>query len=283
MRAQALQIAPYALPLKRGVRMGRVHSVFSTSFNVLADERLVHVGPQDALMSATGVSVSPADMKQLLAGLRAGDIVASSEGRVRIYKRESADLLDLGCATVCNCSIPLAASHLSAAWAQGCLARLPLRRGCGLYRDAQARACLQVLADPNRDASELLTAARYLVGRGPGLTPSGDDILMGYTCARWAFGCAGSLPVYIADATRARSTEVSASYAEALRHGWVSPIYRDLICAAGLRDEQTFDRAARTIGQIGHTSGTDALLGLSIGFSYVTARAASPIHRAMCA
>ncbi len=283
MRAQALQIAPYALPLMRGVHMGRVYSVFNTSFNVLAGERLVHVGSQDALMSATGVSIAPADMEQLLDGLRAGDIVASSEGHMRVYKRESTELLELGGAKPCNCSIPLAASHLSAAWAKGCLARLPLRRGCGLYRDAHARACLQVLADPNRDTSELLTAARYLVGRGPGLTPSGDDILMGYSCARWAFGCAGSLPGYIADATRAHSTEVSASYADALRRGWVSPIYRDLICAAGLRDEQAFDRAVRIIGQIGHTSGTDALLGLSIGFSYVTARAASPIHRAMCA
>lgn len=283
MRAQALQIAPYALPLMRGVHMGRVYSVFNTSFNVLAGERLVHVGSQDALMSATGVSIAPADMEQLLDGLRAGDIVASSEGHMRVYKRESTELLELGGAKPCNCSIPLAASHLSAAWAKGCLARLPLRRGCGLYRDTHARACLQVLADPNRDTSELLTAARYLVGRGPGLTPSGDDILMGYSCARWAFGCAGSLPGYIADATRAHSTEVSASYADALRRGWVSPIYRDLICAAGLRDEQAFDRAVRIIGQIGHTSGTDALLGLSIGFSYVTARAASPIHRAMCA
>ncbi len=283
MRAQALQIAPYALPLMRGVHMGRVHSVFNTSFNVLAGERLVHMGSQDALVSATGVSIAPADMEQLLDGLRAGDIVASSEGHMRVYKRESTELLELGGAKPCNCSIPLAASHLSAAWAKGCLARLPLRRGCGLYRDAHARACLQVLADPNRDTSELLTAARYLVGRGPGLTPSGDDILMGYSCARWAFGCAGSLPGYIADATRAHSTEVSASYADALRRGWVSPIYRDLICAAGLRDEQAFDRAVRIIGQIGHTSGTDALLGLSIGFSYVTARAASPIHRAMCA
>lgn len=283
MRAQALQIAPYALPLMRGVHMGRVHSVFNTSFNVLAGERLVHMGSQDALVSATGVSIAPDDMEQLLDGLRAGDIVASSEGHMRVYKRESTELLELGGAKPCNCSIPLAASHLSAAWAKGCLARLPLRRGCGLYRDAHARACLQVLADPNRDTSELLTAARYLVGRGPGLTPSGDDILMGYSCARWAFGCAGSLPGYIADATRAHSTEVSASYADALRRGWVSPIYRDLICAAGLRDEQAFDRAVRIIGQIGHTSGTDALLGLSIGFSYVTARAASPIHRAMCA
>ncbi len=283
MRAQALQIAPYALPLMRGVHMGRVHSVFNTSFNVLAGERLVHMGSQDALMSATGVSIAPDDMEQLLDGLRAGDIVASSEGHMRVYKRESTELLELGGAKPYNCSIPLAASHLSAAWAKGCLARLPLRRGCGLYRDTHARACLQVLADPNRDTSELLTAARYLVGRGPGLTPSGDDILMGYSCARWAFGCAGSLPGYIADATRAHSTEVSASYADALRRGWVSPIYRDLICAAGLRDEQAFDRAVRIIGQIGHTSGTDALLGLSIGFSYVTARAASPIHRAMCA
>lgn len=283
MRAQALQIAPYALPLKRGVHTGRVHSVFGTSFNVLVGERLAHVGSQEALMSATGASVAAADMEQLLCGLRAGDVVASSEGRVRIYKRERTELLDLCSATVCNCSIPLAASHLSAAWAQGCLVRLPLRRNCGLYRDAQARACLQVLADPNRDVNEQLTAARYLVGRGPGLTPSGDDILLGYGCARWAFGCAGTLPAYVADASRARSTEVSASYADALAHGWVSPVYRDLLCAAGLRDECAFERAVRTIGQIGHTSGTDALLGLSIGFSYVTARAASPIHRAMCA
>ena len=60
----------------------------------------------------------------------------------------------------------------------------------------------------------------------------------------------------------------------------MNPVYRDLLLATRDRDADAFDDAATTIEQIGSTSGVDALLGLSIGFSYVATHAASPVHTA---
>ena len=107
-----------------------------------------------------------------------------------------------------------------------------------------------------------LDGIHSLAGLGGGLTPAGDDFIVGALLAVWAglYGEA-ALPLCapIAEAAAERTTFLSAAYLRAAARGECMLQWHKLFKAA-LQDE-----AARTaIGElvnVGHTSGADALAG----------------------
>lgn len=92
-----------------------------------------------------------------------------------------------------------------------------------------------------------------LVGRGPGLTPAGDDVLVGVLFALWVWRPASEWTELIRDATVPRTTTLSAAFIRAAAAGEaVEPWHR---LANGETD------AVAGILSIGHTSGADAWAG----------------------
>lgn len=272
-------LAAYALS---GFCSGHVHSVFSSSFNVGLEGELVHVGRSDALLSCTGASVPSDAMAGLLAGLRAGDVAVARGGSLRLYKRSGTEVIDVRGVPVADCSVPRISLD-DAAWALDVMA--PARSACttGLPADGRTAAHLAALSAPDPSPKAVLAAARHLTGRGAGLTPAGDDLLLGYACALKMTGAlAASLEALAVDA-RGLTTDVSLSYAEAFKRGWVNPVYASLARAASRRDREGMLRAIDAVTGIGHTSGADALLGMAIGFSRACSsckgsRRCSPSH-----
>lgn len=108
-------------------------------------------------------------------------------------------------------------------------------------------------------------AATWLLGRGPGLTPSGDDILIGMLGALHR----AALPARSADAAAALhrlldtsepTTDVSAAYLrDACRGRFAAPLRRVLLAST---PAETVARLT-TLRAIGHTSGADTILGLA--------------------
>jgi hypothetical protein len=76
--------------------------------------------------------------------------------------------------------------------------------------------------------------AASLLGRGPGLTPSGDDVLAGYLLARRAFGApADALSAEILHAAPVRTTALSRTLLRLAAEGWCIPQVADLISSLG--------------------------------------------------
>lgn len=103
-----------------------------------------------------------------------------------------------------------------------------------------------------------------LIGRGPGLTPSGDDMLMGMLAVLFASRHAsqllsrGFLPP--ADQLMLSTTSVSCSYLNSARRGeFSSPVLRVLRSLQTGRDPQP---AIQRLLSVGHTSGADTLVGM---------------------
>jgi hypothetical protein len=103
--------------------------------------------------------------------------------------------------------------------------------------------------------------ATTLLGQGPGLTPSGDDVLAGYLAAAAAY----RLPV---DGLRAlvraeaaqRTTTLSAAL---LRHAGEGEAVPEVIALLdALRDGRSLDAALRALVAIGHTSGAALAAGV---------------------
>jgi hypothetical protein len=101
-----------------------------------------------------------------------------------------------------------------------------------------------------------------LVGLGPGLTPSGDDLLCGVLIALHAIGqvaLARDLYAMIGKAARIATSPLSAACLKAAAEGQGSGPLHETIVA--LLAHHSVAQPLEALAQIGHTSGWDALTG----------------------
>lgn len=114
------------------------------------------------------------------------------------------------------------------------------------------------------DFAELKTAVRYLAGRGIGLTPGGDDFLMGMIYALWAtrpLAEAAAIAQQIFEVAAPLTTTLSARWLQAAKGGEAHISWHNLILALGQNEPTAVFDSLKAILNIGHTSGADALSG----------------------
>ncbi|MEJ2863924.1 oxamate carbamoyltransferase subunit AllH family protein [Actinomycetospora flava] len=116
-------------------------------------------------------------------------------------------------------------------------------------------------------------------GRGPGLTPAGDDVLAGAVLVAWAAGADEARLVALTGAVR--TTEVSRAFlAWAARGQSVAPAH-DWLHAVAAGDRAGAGRALARLHRLGADSGRHLGAGMALGFAQLprvvsqTARAAT--------
>lgn len=121
------------------------------------------------------------------------------------------------------------------------------------------------------DVARAAEAARGLVGLGPGLTPSGDDFIVGLTAALFALGheSAREFAAECAAAAQEGSTAVSRAYLSWAARGAFAQVVHELI--DGLLGERPLAVGvqARSLLGWGATSGMDLFAGVTAGFEVV--------------
>lgn len=116
------------------------------------------------------------------------------------------------------------------------------------------------------------TAVAGLLGRGPGLTPSGDDVLAGYLLAAGAFGLEIE---QVRRAVAARAPQAtSALSAQLLRHAARGEAVRELIelTAALTQPDAMLTAVAARLLQVGHTSGASLAWGALLAGEHAVRR-----------
>ncbi|MDP9092414.1 MAG: DUF2877 domain-containing protein, partial [Actinomycetota bacterium] len=116
-----------------------------------------------------------------------------------------------------------------------------------------------VRAGPHRQGG--FRAAAALLGRGPGLTPSGDDVLAGFVLGCRAFG--HQIPGAAAAVSQLAPLGTSALSAQLLQHatnGQTIPEVVEFIDA--LTGRAAVHRAVERLLAVGHTSGAALALGV---------------------
>jgi hypothetical protein len=135
----------------------------------------------------------------------------------------------------------------------------------GLPQSAAAGSALQLVrAVVGGDDRGAASAAGALTGMGSGLTPSGDDFLIGVM-----FGLRSGHPdidaapmirvVYLA--STGRTNRVSQAWLSAAAEGEAGQGWHDLVESILSKDRRWVDRACNDLIHVGHTSGADALAG----------------------
>lgn len=276
---------------------GRVHSVFRRVVNF--------AGPDGRLFALTAPGVpcapnslvaasAPKDERSWSAlGLEAGDPLRLTVGvgQALLYrplihclpelaapfagrgKKDDALRIAVAAAARSSAASPLATETPFAAAAQP-----HLRQLTEVVESAAMGAPL--------DEGRLASAARGLIGLGPGLTPSGDDLLAGFMVA-FAVVCAAQgyaelaleqvNPVILRQAV-GRTTEVSLESLRCAALGEGNELVDELLAAILAGDTERSAAAAAQLARIGATSGQDQLLGIRLGFrvGLTGARGASP-------
>ncbi|HYL19052.1 MAG TPA: DUF2877 domain-containing protein [Burkholderiales bacterium] len=269
---------------------GHVHSVFRHACNIEADDGALvtllsgELGniPHGVLCSAT----EPMDFQNLCAVGQGAELAAAE---LRIPRAGVA--FDLSNAAVWRCEVSACAidlsddrtadilsdlrTILSERGAAGGFARLvpgndepasPLDRA---IRRRLERA-LPVLAGAigRFDADRTVEALAPLIGLGPGLTPAGDDFIVGLLAALWSrHDCRALLAKLHGPLARlgATSHPISRQFLMDALEGEFSETLSDLAVAIRMRDRECAATAAQRVMRIGHTSGADALTGFLFG------------------
>ena len=128
-------------------------------------------------------------------------------------------------------------------------------------------------ATRNLQVDNVITAIKPLIGLGPGLTPSGDDFIVGYLAGLWSAGGSdpsrlrfmSSLGTWLSQAA-AGTNAISRTYIKSAVNGNCSEPIAILAQRIGqARSVDSVREATRTALQVGSTSGTDGVLGLLLG------------------
>jgi hypothetical protein len=118
------------------------------------------------------------------------------------------------------------------------------------------------------DAAACRKGAAGLAGLGTGLTPTGDDFLVGATYALWATRPAAialELANVMVETAVPRTTSLSAAWLEAAGRGEAAEPWHSLLRAVEQNEGGLVARAVERILATGHGSGAEALAGFSAG------------------
>ncbi|AWH90102.1 DUF2877 domain-containing protein [Limnobaculum parvum] len=125
--------------------------------------------------------------------------------------------------------------------------------------------------------SQLQQQVASLIGYGSGLTPDGDDYLLGYLAALslWHRHPAVSRHITSVKAAIAqmltKTTDISKHYLSlALQQNYSEPVYRLLGCICRQTTDEELKLAGRQVMQFGAASGVDCLAGVLHGLRTVS-------------
>ena len=278
---------------------GVIHSIFHHACNVsLEDDVLLTLVSSEKGHPAQGIRLRTSPGFTFLNQLRVGQPVACRGGILRI----SGSDLSIDLRTAClwhidlkGLRIDLHQPDMAQAWAVAWLGLLKHRSGIGISamiagnpapRQPPGISPIQTLveravrtvpvlieATRNLQMDATIAAVSPLIGLGPGLTPSGDDFIVGYLAGLWSTAGSDSSRLRFMSSLGSRLSQaaagtnaISRTYMKSAVNGNVSEPIATLAQRIGQAKGMDGVRdATRTALQVGNTSGTDGVLGLLLG------------------
>jgi hypothetical protein len=118
--------------------------------------------------------------------------------------------------------------------------------------------------------STLLTLVKALVGLGEGLTPSGDDFLVGLLAVLHVTGalpCRAASPVHaqFCECVRSGTSQLSGEFLRCAFEGHFAEPLVMLVQALCAPETDAWQAHAATLATVGHSSGVDAMVGIALG------------------
>jgi len=250
--------------------IGHVHSVFTHALNVTDAEGLITIADPTTGPLPNGLVLEHViDFDRF--GLRPDDAVTIDD-HLRIRDLS----IDLACARHWSATLPTRTIAAPPPVIAEALRRALDRTGvAGGFVPMLAGSTpllppiLQLSrARQNFDLPAMLAASHGAIGLGQGLTPSGDDLLIGFSAALWSTGdtLAEPFTAACAEFSRSRTTDVAVEFYRSAAHAEFSGRLHALFAAlAEPPDASRLGIAFEHALTWGATSGADCLLGVLVG------------------
>lgn len=283
MQIQAVAIGE-AVP--RGNFDAHIQSVFDTAVNMrlLDEDRLITLLVSNGYELPQGIRITKRAPLQTLT------VDSSAAARGGILRFDSSPLtIEMRGAEVWRCRIRefhVNTASLEESWinAWQLLETTQRQRNADivcedLFHPGAGSALSQRISVPIRglvaavnlnDVGAAIQAAQGMIGLGPGVTPSGDDLLIGFLVVLWSMvGEEPSQLFFIRSFGGAlmrianRTNEISRTYLYHATHGQFSSSLTSLVAAfVGIGN---LEETARAAMRVGHSSGMDTVTGLLVG------------------
>lgn len=261
-----------------------VHSVFERAVNFHVGGELWTVAPYEIGQGPMGILVPDPEFARWRAHCNPNDAYTISEGGLRKPGSHLSSLDWLG--RILEYTLPTPEVLPGSAHLKQNLqtldqllrtympvARSPLEKGIAEQIATFCQSLLLPRNVPNWDGIK-----RHLesgIGMGFGLTPTADDIVVGWMAVIAAEGSpwktdARSALRFVADSAHEKTTDVSVQMLDAAANGYYKKAVVDLVQNMQVRGV-TIDDFAEVL-RIGHSSGMDMLRGIQLGFQSLLQR-----------
>ena len=236
MLTEKIKISDYLDPLRRFGRNGRVHSVFDRSFNVMIGQQLVNINNYHNYLTGFGIFLPDALFEQVLPLIEVGNRVQVREHGLTFYSTKGTFSLSLEEKEL----VSLQVKELS-------------------FTSAELQLLKEILLQPVSDWEPIIA---HLIGRGKGLTPSGDDLLVAYQAMLYALQQPEADALAQALAKPLSTTDVSLAYIQSASQGYVNSLMLQLFKDLKKQNPQVIEKDVQQLMSVGHSSGKDLSFGL---------------------
>lgn len=252
---------------------GQILNLFDHSFNIAFEEELLNVASSRLDCSSFGLVLPETDFENLRAALLIGDRVKRQADRLTIYS-SLGDVFEIVLSRLKQIDLRLTSVQADPellAIIMKTLDEFSIRDNAGLVLDEHTQKVLDTLTTPFLPPKEFERTANFLIGRGRGLTPSGDDILLGYLLTFMLFGWPTYDDLFESSTLLNKTTLVSANYLRMLNQGMVSETLQRFGKAVQYRNIQHLRLSISRMTEIGATSGYDTLMGVQLALKRIRA------------
>lgn len=254
--------------------MGKVHSIFTKGFNVKFGDSLIYITSSKYSISSLGINISEEKFEKILTSIKVSDIVTRKDEKLIFYTINEIIYIDYKFMELVDLSLPKVKckiADIEDLYLYKTLDSIDFEKVIGIELDKRTLEYVHLLINSDKNnlsVNKLIIS--FFIGRGRGLTPSGDDILIGFTTVLMIFGKSKEWITSLKEEVRCeKTTIVSISYINSLLDGYVSEYFMELIKSLDYKKPILVDEAIEKVKNFGNTSGFDTLFGFILGLRFL--------------
>ncbi len=293
-----VQIARYSLSAaallqRHAPQVGHIHSRYARILNIQTpDGDLLTLQGPGMLQAPCAASLAEA-IESRVPHLAPGDLVVQDDQTsaalrlhtvgATLWDGRLLPLTNLTAATLHNTAEKLTRWLSHHAPEQGIAPVLTVLTGAAMPSPLHRRIChalTPMLTSRHVSAASIADMAAQVIGLGEGLTPSGDDLLVGFLAILHLTGYTPTLlhaPTWL-DALMANTTDLSAAFLSGAWQGHFSEPMVRLIHALYIGEPDTWQAPAADLAQVGHSSGVDAMVGIAFAAQLLASASTTSRH-----
>jgi hypothetical protein len=254
--------------------IGKVHSKFKSGLNIQFNDSLIYISSIGTPLSSFGLNIDEVKLQQILNSARVDDIVVNKRGSLFFYCIDKLISIDYRNIEVIDLSFPKINStidEIANTILYNYLAKIKFEDYIGIDLDQVTCKYIDLLLSFDKsDSNKNLEIINFFSGRGKGLTPSGDDILIGFSMALMMFVKSDSWIKSLESViTLNTTTMISVAYLRALLDGYASEHFIQLVRLIDSKNINIIEETIKKVQSFGHTSGNDTLFGFFLGLKYL--------------